>query len=71
LGRDFFALKRTDKQSNQTIWALHNVTSKACEVENFPGLKGRGFKDLLHGEGFSKGENLAFSPFQVRWFEVI
>jgi len=69
LGPAFFAVKRTDRDSGQSILAVHNVTARPqpADLHAFAGRSGH--RDLLSGETFSRAAlgGLGFAAYQVRW----
>jgi len=69
LGPAFFAVKRTDRDSGQSILAVHNVTGERQSTDLRARAAGARRRDLLSSESFPAGSlgTLGFAPYQVRW----
>lgn len=70
LDQRIFGLWRQSLDRDQSIFALHNVSSDALEIDPFAInlIEGEDWVDLISGEGIDPAErHIAFAPYQCRW----
>lgn len=74
LGKEYFALLRTDPEEKQKILSISNITDRQSELMidsgKMPLKTGAGYKNLL-GDDISKGEdNMRFQPYETKWLII-
>ena len=64
---------RQSLDRNQSIFALHNVSAEAVEIDAYALnlIDGEDWRDLLSGESVDPDGRIAMAPYQVRWVSNI
>ncbi len=67
------AVWRQSLDRNQSIFALHNVSAEAVEIDAYALnlIDGEDWRDLLSGESVDPDGRIAMAPYQVRWVSNI
>ena len=67
------AVWRQSLDRNQSIFALHNVSAEAVEIDAYALnlIDGEDWRDLLSGEAIDPDGRIAMAPYQVRWVSNI
>ena len=67
------AVWRQSLDRNQSVFALHNVSAEAVEIDAYALnlIDGEDWRDLLSGESVDPDGRIAMAPYQVRWVSNI
>ncbi|WP_420343909.1 sugar phosphorylase [Paenirhodobacter sp.] len=67
------AVWRQSLDRNQSVFALHNVSAEAVEIDAYALnlIDGEDWRDLLSGEAVDPDGRIAMAPYQVRWVSNI